>query len=173
MPGLYGAPQYTQAQRPRLRAGSHVQPGGGIIFDQGSFTTGYWIRIKWSKATSIYGLGSGEVEMSPPVVSEEKLAANFGEGFSSYRETWTRIVSPEIVTKLAEIGDLPPDRLDYSTQLWVKTFYDFAICHQSGRLAHEELLSSLVLLYFGETLSYVRNTARMGVQQAEKFIENE
>ncbi len=46
-------------------------------------------------------------------------------------------------------------------------------CRLRGRLAREELLSSLIPLYFGKTLSYVRKTARMSVQQAEEFIENE
>ena len=34
-------------------------------------------------------------------------------------------------------------------------------------------MDSLIPLYFGKTLSYVRKTERMSVQQAEDFIENE
>ncbi len=169
-----GRPKIHKPKDPAAELGPMFSQVVGTIFDLMASTTGYWMRVKWSKPTSIYGFGLGEVEMPPPVkVSEEKLAANFREGFSAYRDTWARIVTPEVMTKLAEIGDLPPDQFDFPTQLWVRTLYDFAVCHQSGRLGREELLASLIPLYFGKTLSYVRKTARMSVQQAEEFIENE
>jgi glucosylglycerate synthase len=169
-----GRPKIHKPKDPAAELGPMFSQVVGTIFDQMAFTTGYWMRVKWSKPTSIYGFGLGEVEMPPPVkVSEEKLAANFRDGFARYRETWSRIVSPEVMTKLVEIGELPPDQFDFPTQLWVKALYDFAVCHQTGKLDREELLTSLIPLYFGKTLSYVRKTARMSVQQAEEFIENE
>jgi len=169
-----GRPKIHKAKDPGSELGPMFSQVVGTVFDLMSFTTGYWMRVKWSKPTSIYGFGLGEVEMPPPVkVSEEKLAANFHEGFGRYRDTWASIVSPDIMTKLMEIGDLPPDQFDFPTQLWAKLLYDFAVCHQTGKLEREELLASLIPLYFGKTLSYVRKTARMSVQQAEEFIENE
>jgi hypothetical protein len=37
----------------------------------------------------------------------------------------------------------------------------------------EALLQSLVVLFVGKTLSFVRKTERMSIQQAEEYIENE
>ncbi|MFH1035859.1 MAG: glycosyl transferase [Pseudomonadota bacterium] len=169
-----GRPKIHKPKDPAAELGPMFSQVVGTIFDLMASTTGYWMRVKWSKPTSIYGFGLGEVEMPPPVkVSEEKLTANFREGFARYRDTWERIVSPEVMAKLTEIGDLPADQFDFPTQLWVKALYDFAVCHHGGKVDKDELLNSLIPLYFGKTLSYVRKTARMSVQQAEEFIENE
>lgn len=169
-----GRPKIHKPKDPSAELGPMFNQVVGTIFDLMAFTTGYWMRVKWSKPTSIYGFGLGEVEMPPPVkVSEEKLASNFREGFARYQDTWARVVAPDIMTKLLEIGDLPADQFDFPTQLWAKALYDFAVCHQARRLEREELLGSLIPLYFGKTLSYVRKTSRMSVQQAEEFIENE
>jgi hypothetical protein len=37
----------------------------------------------------------------------------------------------------------------------------------------EQLLQSLVPLFVGKTLSFVKKTERMSIQQAEEYIENE
>lgn len=169
-----GRPKIHKPKDPGSDLGPMFSQVVGTIFDIMAATTGYWMRVKWSKPTSIYGFGLGEVEMPPPVkVSEEKLAANFREGFNTHRDTWAKIVAPDIMTKLVEIADLPAEQFDFPTQLWAKTLYDYAACYNAGRVEREVLLASLIPLYFGKTLSYVRKTARMSVQQAEEFIENE
>ena len=37
----------------------------------------------------------------------------------------------------------------------------------------DALLDSLIPLYYGKTLSFVKKTERMSIQQAEEFIEHE
>jgi hypothetical protein len=50
---------------------------------------------------------------------------------------------------------------------------DYAVAYRDTVVDEAELLNSLIPLYFGKTLSFVRKTERMSVQQAEEFIENE
>jgi hypothetical protein len=146
----------------------------GTIFDLLESTTGYWMRVKWSRPTSIYGFGLGEVEMPPPVkVSEDKLGANFREGFAQHQAAWAKALTPDVLNKVLEIGQMPFEHFDFPTTLWAKVLYDFAVTHHRQVLPAQELLDSLIPLYYGKTLSYVRKTERMSVQQAEEFIENE
>jgi hypothetical protein len=169
-----GRPKIHKPKDPGAELGPMFSQVVGTIFDLMNHTTGYWMRVKWSKPTSIYGFGLGEVEMPPPVkVSEDKLAANFREGFAVCRESWEKVLSPDIFNKVLEIGELSQEQFDFPTQLWAKALYDYAVCHHRQTVPQDELLHSLIPLYFGKTLSYVRKTERMSVQQAEEFIENE
>lgn len=169
-----GRPKIHKPKDPGADLGPMFSQVVGTIFDLMTQTTGYWMRVKWSRPTSIYGFGLGEVEMPPPVkVSEDKLAANFREGFQQWQGLWANILPEDLNKKIGEIGGLPPDQFDFPTQLWAKTLYEFAVAYKDETVDRQQLLVSLIPLYFGKTLSYVRKTARMSVQQAEEFIENE
>ncbi|MGD8560885.1 MAG: glycosyl transferase [Desulfarculaceae bacterium] len=169
-----GRPKIHKPKDPGADLGPMFAQVVGTIMDLMIHSTGYWMRVKWSKPTSIYGFGLGEVEMPPPVkVSEEKLAQNFSGGFGKYLEIWKQVLSPDNMNKVEEIGDLPSEQFDFPTQLWAKLLFDFTVAFKDEVVERQELLASLIPLYFGKTLSFVRKTSRMSVQQAEEFIENE
>ena len=68
---------------------------------------------------------------------------------------------------------MPDEQFDFPTHIWATLLYDFAIAYKNGVVDKEQLLNSLIPIYFGKTLSYVRKTDRMTIQEAEEFIENE
>ena len=169
-----GRPKIHKPKDPGAELGPMFSQVVGTIFDLMMHSTGYWMRVKWSRPTAIYGFGLGEVEMPPPVkVSDDKLAANFQQGLTKYRDVWAESLSPDIMNKVLEITQLPEEQFDFPTQLWAKVLFDFAVAYKRGEVDKEDLMNSLIPLYFGKTLSFVRKTARMSVQQAEEFIENE
>ncbi len=169
-----GRPKIHKPKDPGADLGPMFAQVVGTIFDLMLHNTGYWMQVKWSKPTAIYGFGLGEVEMPPPVkVSEGKLAQNFRDGFDKYQDVWRKVLTPDNMNKVLEIGQLPDEHFDFPTQLWAKLLYDFASSYHKEVADKDEVLASLIPLYFGKTLSYVRKTARMSVQQAEEFIENE
>ena len=71
------------------------------------------------------------------------------------------------------MANLPEEQFDFPTQTWAKLLFDYAGAYNRKVMDPQQLLDSLIPLYFGKTLSYVRKTERMSVQQAEDFIENE
>jgi glucosylglycerate synthase len=169
-----GRPKIHKPKDPGDDLGPMFTQVVGTIFDLMVQSAGYWMRVKWSKPTSIYGFGLGEVEMPPPVkVSEDKLAAKFRAGFEQYYDTWKTILTPDIMNKVDEIAELPEDLFDFPTQTWAKLLFDFAVAYNKKMMDNDQLLASLIPLYFGKTLSFVRKTERMSVQTSEEFIENE
>ena len=169
-----GRPKIHKPKDPGSDLGPMFSQVVGTIFDLMVHSAGYWMRVKWSKPTSIYGFGLGEVEMPPPVkVTQEKLAENFRSGMGDYRETWQQILSEPIFRKVEEVAELPEEQFDFPTQTWAKLLFDYATAYNRKIMDSQKLLDSLIPLYFGKTLSYVRKTERMSVQQAEDFIENE
>jgi hypothetical protein len=169
-----GRPKIHKPKDPGADLGPMFSQVVGTIFDLMIHSTGYWMRVKWSRPTAIFGFGLGEVEMPPPVkVDRDKLAQKFQGGFEQFHDVWTQILSPAIMNKVEEIGELPPEQFDFPTHLWAKALYDFAVAYYREVVDRQTLLEALIPLYFGKTLSFVRKTERMSVQQAEEFIENE
>ena len=169
-----GRPKIHKPKDPGEDLGPMFSQVVGTIFELMGHGSGYWMRVKWSKPTSIYGFGLGEVEMPPPVkVSQDKLAQKFRQGFEQYHGAWEKILTEAILNKVEEVAGLPDDMFDFPTQTWGKLLFDFAVAYNRNVIDRQELLDSLIPLYFGKTLSFVRKTERMSVQQAEEFIENE
>jgi hypothetical protein len=169
-----GRPKIHKPKDPGADLGPMFSQVVGTIFHLMTQSTGYWMRVKWSRPTAIFGFGLGEVEMPPPVkVNQEKLAEKFLAGFGQYRNLWTQILTESIMNKVDEIGQLPSEQFEFPVQLWAKLLFDYAVAYRNQVVGEAELLNSLIPLYFGKTLSFVRKTERMSVQQAEEFIENE
>lgn len=169
-----GRPKIHKPKDPGSDLGPMFSQVVGTIFNLMTQSTGYWMRVKWSRPTAIFGFGLGEVEMPPPVkVSQDKLAEKFKAGFGAYQELWTKILTESIMNKVSEIGQLPSDQFEFPVQLWARLLFDYAVAFRDKVVDEAELLNSLIPLYFGKTLSFVRKTERMSVQQAEEFIENE
>lgn len=169
-----GRPKIHKPKDPGSDLGPMFSQVVGTIFDLMTQSTGYWMRVKWSRPTAIFGFGLGEVEMPPPVkVGKETLAEKFKAGFDQYHELWTKILTESIMNKVDEIGQLPSEQFEFPVQLWAKLLFDYAVAYRDKVVDEAELLNSLIPLYFGKTLSFVRKTERMSVQQAEEFIENE
>jgi hypothetical protein len=51
--------------------------------------------------------------------------------------------------------------------------YDFAVAYRDAITDRDLLMDSLIPLYFGRTLSFVKKTEKMTFQQAEEAIEDD
>ena len=81
--------------------------------------------------------------------------------------------SGDVYQKLLEIKGMKKEIFAFPTDLWARVLYDWAISYRDGVIDLDLLMDSLIPLYFGKTLSFVKKTERMSIQQAEEFIENE
>ena len=170
-----GRPKIHKPKDPSDALGPMFRQVVGTVFDMMINYAPFWKRVRWSKPTAIYGFGLGEVEMPPPVnVDQAKLYQKFVEGFDKEMDLWSEIYTEEVLNKLKEIRGLSQDKFDFPTILWVKVLFETAMGYKKNVGGNNQaLLDSLIPLYFGKTLSFVKKTERMSIQQAEEFIENE
>jgi glycosyltransferase involved in cell wall biosynthesis len=170
-----GRPKIHKPKDPGSSLGPMFRQVVGTIFDMMIAYSPFWRRVKWSKPTSIYGFGLGEVEMPPAVnVDQNTLYQKFAEGFEQNIGYYKELFSEEVYNKLQEIGAISQEKFDFPSQVWVKTLFDMAIAYKRNKGGDTDaVLDSLIPLYFGKTLSFVKKTERMSIQQAEEFIENE
>lgn len=169
-----GRPKIHKPKDPSSDLGPMFRQVVGTIFEMMIAYAPFWRRVKWSKPTAIYGFGLGEVEMPPPVnVDQDKLYKNMTSGFDDHLDLWKEVFSDEVFHKLCEIRNLSQDHFDFPSHLWAKTLYDTAVAYKKKIGDNSALINSLIPLYFGKTLSFVKKTERLSIQQAEDFIENE
>lgn len=170
-----GRPKIHKAKDPGTELSLMFRQAVGTIFRMMIKTAPFWKSVKWSKPTAIFGFGLGEVEMPPTVeVNGHMLHHRFIEGFEVYLKLWHQALSAEVVRKLMEIRDLDNARFDFPTLVWIRVLYDLAVAFQKTPPEKTDaLLDSLIPLYFGKTLSFVKKTERMSIQEAEEVVENE
>ena len=134
----------------------------------------FWIQMRYSKPTSIYGFGLGDVEMPPKVeVNTEKLFQNFHDGFDEFSEVWQKVLTSDVYQKLLEIKGMKKTVFTFPTDLWARLLYDVAISYRDSVLERDLIMDSIIPLYFGKTLSFVKKTEKMSIQQAEEAIEED
>lgn len=169
-----GRPKIHRPKDPAASLGPMFRQVVGTIFSMMENFESYWLKVKYSKPTAIYGFGLGEVEMPPKVgVDTEKLLHNFQGGFNEYSEVWQKALSGDIYQKLLEIKCMKEEVFAFPTDLWARVLYDWAVAFRDAGIDRNLLMDSLIPLYFGKTLSFVKKTAKMTIQQAEDAIEED
>ncbi|UCG12968.1 MAG: glycosyltransferase [Deltaproteobacteria bacterium] len=146
----------------------------GTLLDLMMLFQDFWGRVKWSKPTAIYGFGVGEVETPAPIeVSEDELHQGFVQCFDRYQQLWETVLENNIYNKLGEIRELPMAHFSFPSELWARILFTYSVAYKKEVADRQELLKSLLPLFLGKTLSFVKKTERMSIQQAEEYIENE
>ena len=169
-----GQPKIHRAKDPGSALGPMFRQVVGTIYDLMIQSEDKWKNTKWSRPTAIYGFNLGEQEQPPPVdVDTKTLYDKFQAGFTQYENIWKHILTNDVFNKLNEINEIDQDRFDFPTQLWAKVLFDIAVAYRNLQNEREDIMDSLIPIYFGKTLSFVRKTERMSMKQAEEFIDNE
>jgi len=169
-----GRPKIHRAKDPGADLGPMFRQVVGTIFSMTKHFESFWINVKYSKPTAIYGFGLGEVEMPPKVeVDTEKLFQKFHDGFGQYKEIWERVLSNDVYKKLLEIKEMKESIFAFPTDLWARILYDLAISYRDAMCDLDLTMDSLIPLYFGRTFSFVKKTKRMSTRQAEDAIEED
>jgi hypothetical protein len=169
-----GRPKIHRPKDPAASLGPMFREVVGTIFSLMKHFESSWPKVKYSKPTSIYGFGLGEVEMPPKVeVDSQKLIQKFHEGFDRHRQIYERILTKDVFLKLLEIRGMKERLLDFPTDLWARVLFDMAIAYRDALGEKDQMLDALIPLYYGRTFSFVKKTKRMSARQAEEAIEED
>ena len=172
---IIGSPKMHRLKDPYAHLTILFREVVSTMFDLMAIHSNFWRQVKWSKPTALFGADTHEVETPLPVeINAAKLYEQFLEGFDRYHEMWGRTFDPTISPKLQEIRSLGFQHFSLPTQTWARVLFDASVAYRTMTAAQRiELLDSLLPLYLGKVLSFVKKTERMSLQQAEEYIENE
>ena len=169
-----GRPKIHRPKDPAASLGPMFREVVGTIFSLMKHFDHFWLNVKYSKPTSIYGFGLGETEMPPRVeVDTEKLFQRFHEGFDQYNELWEMVLSRDVFQKLQEMKGMKERLFTFPTDLWARVLYDMAIAYRDQTWDRAQMMDALIPLYFGKTLAFVKKTKRLSILLAEEAIEED
>ena len=169
-----GRPKIHRTKDPGSDLGPMFRQVVGTIFELMEPFQSFWTKVKYSRPTAIFGFGLGDVEMPPKVsVDTENLLHQFHNGFGRFSPIWEQILTPDVYRKLKEIGGLKEKEFNFPTDLWARVLFDTAVSYGKSGIDPDETMDSLIPLYFGRTLSFVRRTRKMSIKQAEEAIETD
>ena len=145
------------------------------IFDLMIPYADFWRQVKWSKPTLLFGTDTHDIETPVPTeVNVARLHERFLQGFDKYDGMWQEIYDQTVCPKLQEIRTLGLQHFSFPTQTWARILFDAANAYfRADESKRTLLLDSLLPLYLGKVLSFVKKTERMSVQQTEEYVENE
>ncbi|MDY6863938.1 MAG: glycosyltransferase [Thermodesulfobacteriota bacterium] len=166
------APKVHEPKDPGSQLGTMFIHVIGTIFNLMEKYDHFWLKVKGSKPTAIFGFGLGERVLPPKIsVSLEKLYNNFNTGLKEFYSLWENIIEKEHRNRLIDIACRKIENFEIPMELWAKILYDFSLNYHIYLEKRKEILTSLVPLYHGQTLSYARATWEMDAKQAEEYIE--
>ncbi|MBW2048899.1 MAG: glycosyl transferase [Deltaproteobacteria bacterium] len=169
-----GRPKIHRTKDPGADLGPMFRQVVGTIFAMMREFESYWTRVKYSRPTAIYGFGLGETEVPPKVeVNTDNLLQQFHAGFEKFSPIWKEILTRDVYRKLCEIKGLKETEFNFPTDLWARVLFDTAVSYGEVGVEPDQIMDSLIPLYFGRTLSFVKRTKKMSIKQAEEAIEND
>jgi len=170
---IIGAPKRHRMKDPFAHLGTRFRNVLAAVFDQMAAYESFWKKVKWSKPTALFNLDGREMDNPPLVeINAGRLHQRFLDGFQENEALWRTVFEPAVLNKLDEIRSMPYEHFTFPSQTWATVLFDASCAYR--RLAPEErarLLDSLVPLYLGRVMAYVKRTERMSVQQAEDYVE--
>ena len=169
-----GRPKIHRTKDPGAHLGPMFRQVVGTIFSMMKNFEPFWTKVKYSRPTAIYGFGLGEVEMPPKVeVNTQNLLDRFHSGFEEYHNLWEEILTKDVYQKLFEIKGMKEREFNFPTDLWARVLFDMAVGYRYAAMDRDLMMESLIPLYFGRTLSFVKRTRKMSIKQAEEAIEDD
>ena len=169
-----GRPKIHRTKDPGSDLGPMFRQVVGTIFSVMRSFDSFWTKVKYSRPTAIFGFGLGEIEMPPKVdVNTENLLNQFHNGFDEYNDVWKQVLTQDVHKKLLEIMEMKETEFNFPTDLWARLLFDMAVSYRDEPVDRDLMMNSLIPLYFGRTLSFVKRTKSMSIKQAEEAIEED
>ncbi|RMG54375.1 MAG: hypothetical protein D6722_29090 [Bacteroidetes bacterium] len=167
-------PKLHRERDPYARLNLRFRQVVGTVFDLMLAYSDYWKGVKWSKPTALFGIDGHEMAVPAPVeVNMAHLHERFLRGFEEYEGFWREIFDQTAFNKLQEIRHMGLAHFSFPSQTWATMLFDAAIAYRHRPTEHRtQIVDSLLPLYLGKVVSYVKRTERMSLQQAEEHIEN-
>ncbi|MDQ3870935.1 MAG: glycosyl transferase family 2 [Chloroflexota bacterium] len=148
-----------------------------------------WLEVQGSHDVPAYGF-ERMVDPPPLAVDTRRLLEEFAKGQLTVGERWDATFSPENRTVLSRLVEdasravdaatradkpIPPEEgaFHFPEEAWARVVYDVLLAYRGRRLPAEQLVASLVPLYFGRVASLVLETRDLTTDQAEAFVERQ
>ena len=149
----------------------------------------HWLDVHGSHDVPAYGF-ERIIEPPPLSVNAQRLLDEFAKGRLTVGDRWAAALAPDnlaVVEQLAREAEdtvhtatradkpveLAESGFHFPDETWARLVYDVLLAHRERRVPVDQLVASLVPLYFGRVASLVLETREMTTDQAETLVERQ
>ena len=140
------------------------------IFDLMGTYQDRWMDVRGSVPAPVLGEECRD-EPEEAEVSFENLIDHFRKGFEELSELWRVILRKENYARVERAYRLREAEYEFSSGLWVRSVFDFAIAYNFSPMECGEVVDALVPLYCARTAHFVRKTEDLTSFEAEIEVE--
>jgi hypothetical protein len=130
----------------------------------------HWLDRAGTEGVPTFG---PEHELTPEdaPASQDKSLEFFRGGVRSLGSVLSSILTADTLAQVREIASLEPDKFRFSSELWVRTLYEFAASYHHTVIARDHILQTLVPLYRGHLYSFLLEHANSSPEEIEADSE--
>jgi glucosylglycerate synthase len=150
--------------------GAMFRQVAGTIFGQMRMYERNWEGVKGSTPAPVLGEECTE-EPEGTEVSYENLIDHFRKGYEELKDVWRVVMRPENYREVESIYRTGEDMFEFSSGLWVRIVYDFAIAFNFGPVRCDAVVDALMPLYCARTAHFVLITMDMSSFEAEIEVQ--
>jgi len=129
-----------------------------------------WKEVKETQPVPTFGHPE-EIENESVSVNLERMMRIFRLAVKDLMEVWRKVLPGPTAQQLVPIGRLSDEAFHFPQELWVRLIYDFAAAYQKGSVHRDHLLKSMVPLYLGWVVSFIRENLKVSAQEVEERVE--
>jgi len=129
-----------------------------------------WKTVKETKTARIIGKFHF-VELEELKVGFPELIKNFKKGALESKKLWVEILDPKNYSQVTALTGLKNTDFRFPVELWVRIVYDYAIAYNFAPFDKDDILESLLPLYFGRTAAFILETQTITDELADAVVE--
>jgi hypothetical protein len=142
----------------------------GVLFSSMESDFSLWSSKTGSQSITTIG-AEQQFTLDPRRVNRKRLLEIFRSGVAELESVFQSILSPATLAELQQIAQLEEDDFHYSTELWVKTVYEFASAYHKAVISRDHILQSLAPLFRGRALTFLLENRNASASDVEAHVE--
>jgi glucosylglycerate synthase len=142
----------------------------GVLFSSLEPDFPVWSTVTGSHPVPTNG-SEQEVLLDPIRVNRKRLREMFAKGVAELQSVFQSILSPTTLAELQRIARLDEDEFHYSSELWVRTVYEFAASYQKSVINRDHIIQALAPLFRGRVCTFLIENRSASANEVENSIE--
>lgn len=140
-----------------------------VVFQSAGAYSHMWSQVNSIAMPPVFGREK-ETEPNPIKARYETLIGSFVDGAGKFSAQWKRYLSQENFELLIYAYDgLKGNTFDIADGKWARMLYDYLLAYHRHPGEEDEVLGSLVPLYFLKTADFINKTRELNSRSAEEL----
>ena len=157
------------AKDPAAALGPMFRQVVGTMFSMMALYEERWKSVRRVQPAPIYGAAEA-ITPEPVPVNLAAMVERLHQGYKEWKSTWEQVLSPHNWQALAVILSRETPAFRFEAAHWADMVLDYAVAYHLGALERDQMMDSMVPLYYGRTAGMVVESQAMDLATFEREV---